>query len=79
MVSGAPEPRAPEPRRIVIVGAGLAGTATAIRLLQFAREPVEIILVERRPEYRNAGVAYHPESNPWQHVSGLSALATSAI
>jgi uncharacterized NAD(P)/FAD-binding protein YdhS len=64
---------ATEPRRIVIVGAGLAGTATAIRLLQFAREPVEIILVERRPEYRNAGVAYHPESNPWQHVFNIQA------
>ena len=65
--------RAGQPRRIVIVGAGLAGTATAIRLLQFAREPVEVVLVERRPGYRHAGVAYHPESNPWQHIFNIQA------
>jgi uncharacterized NAD(P)/FAD-binding protein YdhS len=60
-------------RRIVIVGQGLAGTATAIRLLQFAREPVQIVLIERRPEYRNAGVAYHRESNHWHHVFNIQA------
>jgi 2-polyprenyl-6-methoxyphenol hydroxylase-like FAD-dependent oxidoreductase len=65
--------RAGKPRRVVIVGAGLGGTATAIRLLQFAREPVEIVLIERRPEYRNAGVAYHRESNHWHHVFNIQA------
>lgn len=60
-------------RRIVIVGAGLAGTATAIRLLQFAREPVQIVLIERRAEYRNAGPAYHRESNHWHHVFNIQA------
>jgi uncharacterized NAD(P)/FAD-binding protein YdhS len=60
-------------RRIVIVGAGLGGTATAIRLLQFAREPVEIVLIERRSEYRNAGPAYHRESNHWHHVFNIQA------
>lgn len=60
-------------RRVVIVGAGLGGTATAIRLLQFAREPVEIVLIERRPEYRNAGPAYHRESNHWHHVFNIQA------
>jgi uncharacterized NAD(P)/FAD-binding protein YdhS len=60
-------------RRIVIVGAGLGGTATAIRLLQFAREPVQIVLIERRSEYRNAGVAYHRESNHWHHVFNIQA------
>jgi uncharacterized NAD(P)/FAD-binding protein YdhS len=60
-------------RRIVIVGAGLGGTATAIRLLQFAREPVQIVLLERRSGYRNAGVAYHRESNHWHHVFNIQA------
>jgi uncharacterized NAD(P)/FAD-binding protein YdhS len=61
------------PRRIVIAGAGLSGTATAIRLLQFAREPVQIVLIERRPGYRNAGVAYQQDSNHWQHVFNIQA------
>jgi 2-polyprenyl-6-methoxyphenol hydroxylase-like FAD-dependent oxidoreductase len=50
-------------RRVVIVGAGLGGTATAIRLLQFAREPLQVVVIERRPEYRSAGLAYHRTGN----------------
>ncbi|RKT55231.1 FAD/NAD(P)-binding protein [Saccharothrix australiensis] len=60
-------------RRVVIVGAGLGGTATAVRLLRFAREPLEVVLVERRPEYRCAGVAYHREGNHWHHVFNIQA------
>ena len=60
-------------RRIVIVGAGLGGTATAIRLLHFAREPVQIVLIERRSAYRNAGVAYDRDSNHWHHVFNIQA------
>ena len=60
-------------RMIVIVGAGLGGTATAIRLLQFAREPAQIVVIERRSEYRNAGPAYHRDSNHWHHVFALLA------
>jgi uncharacterized NAD(P)/FAD-binding protein YdhS len=66
-------------RRIVIVGAGLGGTATAIRLLQFAREPVEIVVIERRAEYRNAGPAYHRDSNHWYHVFNIQAGRMSAF
>jgi uncharacterized NAD(P)/FAD-binding protein YdhS len=62
-----------ESRVVVIVGAGLGGTATAIRFLQFAREPLQVILLERRSEYRNAGVAYHRESNHWHHVFNIQA------
>ncbi|WP_312879772.1 FAD/NAD(P)-binding protein [Actinomadura luteofluorescens] len=61
------------PRRVVIVGAGLAGTATAIRLMQFAREPLQVVLIERRPEYRAAGVAYHRAGNHWHHVFNIQA------
>lgn len=65
--------RAGQSRTVVIVGAGLGGTATAIRLLQFAREPVQIVLLERRSEYRYAGVAYGRESNHWHHVFNIQA------
>ncbi|MEV4560582.1 FAD/NAD(P)-binding protein [Kitasatospora sp. NPDC049285] len=59
--------------RVVVVGAGLAGTATAIRMLRFARRPVEIVLLERRTDYRSAGVAYHRDGNPWDHVFNIQA------
>ncbi|MEU8515140.1 FAD/NAD(P)-binding protein [Kitasatospora sp. NPDC048722] len=59
--------------RVLIVGAGLAGTATAIRLLRFARRPLEIVLLERRSDYRSAGVAYHRDGNPWDHVFNIQA------
>jgi uncharacterized NAD(P)/FAD-binding protein YdhS len=59
--------------RVLVVGAGLAGTATAIRLLHFARRPLEVMLLERRSDYRSAGVAYHREGNPWDHVFNIQA------
>lgn len=59
--------------RVLIIGAGLAGAATAIRLLQFARTPLEMVLLERRPDYRYAGVAYHRDGNPWDHVFNIQA------
>ncbi|MEU5716209.1 FAD/NAD(P)-binding protein [Streptomyces sp. NPDC020403] len=59
--------------RVLVVGAGLAGTATAIRLLHFARRPLEIVLLERRPDYRCAGIAYHRDGNPWDHVFNIQA------
>ncbi|MGW3161287.1 FAD/NAD(P)-binding protein, partial [Streptomyces sp. NPDC001089] len=59
--------------RVLVVGAGLAGTATAIRLLHFARRPLEVILLERRADYRSAGVAYHRDGNPWDHVFNIQA------
>ncbi|MER5863359.1 FAD/NAD(P)-binding protein [Kitasatospora sp. NPDC002040] len=65
--------------RVLIVGAGLAGTATAIRLLRFARRPLEVVLLERRPDYRSAGVAYHRDGNPWDHVFNIQAGRMSAF
>jgi uncharacterized NAD(P)/FAD-binding protein YdhS len=64
---------------VVVVGAGLAGTATAIRLLCFARRPLEIVLLERRADYRSAGVAYHRDGNPWDHVFNIQAGRMSAF
>lgn len=65
--------------KILIVGAGLAGTATAIRLLCFARGPLEVVLLERRADYRCAGVAYHRDGNPWNHVFNVQAGRMSAF
>ncbi|MBB6395389.1 putative NAD(P)/FAD-binding protein YdhS [Actinomadura coerulea] len=41
--------------------------------MQFAREPLQVVLIERRPEYRSAGVAYHPSGNHWHHVFNIQA------
>ncbi|KRB68915.1 pyridine nucleotide-disulfide oxidoreductase [Kitasatospora sp. Root187] len=65
--------------RVLVVGAGLAGTATAIRLLRFARRPLEVVLLERRSDYRYAGVAYHRDGNPWDHVFNIQAGRMSAF
>ena len=65
--------------KILVVGAGLAGTATAIRLLCFARDPLEVVLLERRDDYRYAGVAYHRDGNPWDHVFNVQAGRMSAF
>ncbi|WP_326826813.1 FAD/NAD(P)-binding protein [Streptosporangium sp. NBC_01756] len=51
----------------------MGGTATAIRLLRFAREPLQVVLLERHPEYRGAGVAYHRAGNHWHHVFNIQA------
>ncbi|MFL6112457.1 MAG: FAD/NAD(P)-binding protein [Catenulispora sp.] len=65
--------------KVLIIGAGLAGTATAIRLLCFARHPLEVVLLERRADYRCAGVAYHRDGNPWNHVFNVQAGRMSAF
>lgn len=65
--------------RVLIVGAGLAGTATAIRLLRFARRPLEVVLLERRSDYRCAGVAYYRDGNPWEYVFNIQAGRMSAF
>jgi len=41
--------------------------------LRAAREPVEILLVERRADYRCGGTAYHRDGNPWDHVFNIQA------
>ncbi|GAB6899213.1 FAD/NAD(P)-binding protein [Kineosporia succinea] len=61
------------PSVVVVVGGGLGGTATAVRLLGSARAPVEVQIWERRPELRSAGPAYHREGNPWNHIFNIQA------
>ena len=38
-----------------------------------------MVLLERRPEYRNSGVAYQRESNHWHHVFNIQAGRMSAF
>ncbi|MCX5493707.1 FAD/NAD(P)-binding protein [Kaistia dalseonensis] len=45
------------PRSIIIIGGGFAGTVTAIKLLDRARAPLAITIIERRVEL-GRGVAY---------------------
>jgi uncharacterized NAD(P)/FAD-binding protein YdhS len=40
---------------------------------------VEVVLLERRSEYRNAGVAYHSAGNHWHHVFNIQAGRMSAF
>jgi uncharacterized NAD(P)/FAD-binding protein YdhS len=40
---------------------------------------VEVVLLERRSEYRNAGVAYHRAGNHWHHVFNIQAGRMSAF
>ena len=58
---------------VLVVGSGLAGTATAIRLLQFARTPVNVVLLERNPSYRFGGVAYSAHGAGWDHLFNIQA------
>lgn len=50
-----------------------------MRLLRFARSPLEIVLLERRSDYRCAGVAYHRDGNPWGHAFNIQAGRMSAF
>lgn len=61
------------PPTVVVVGGGLGGTATSIRLLRDASAPVKVQLWERRAEFRNAGPAYHRDGNPWEHIFNIQA------
>lgn len=57
---------------VLIVGGGLAGTATALRLLKDAEQPIRLSIVESRPAL-GLGIAYgtpHPE----HLVNGLAKL-----
>ncbi|MFK4101028.1 FAD/NAD(P)-binding protein [Streptomyces sp. NPDC019531] len=64
---------APGTRRVTIVGAGFSGTLTAIRLLHFADEPLEICLIEREEGYRYGGIAFGRASTNWEHMLNIQA------
>ncbi|MBN8701509.1 MAG: FAD/NAD(P)-binding protein [Bacteroidetes bacterium] len=62
-------------KKIAIIGAGLSGTTTAIYLLKYALQPVELFLFEENKTRLNKGVAYS-QTIPYQPLnvvaSGMS-------
>jgi uncharacterized NAD(P)/FAD-binding protein YdhS len=49
-------------KRIAIIGAGFSGTLAAIHLLRQAKEPVEVMLIEKSERRRSGGIAYSAET-----------------
>src|SRR4051795_6476990 len=62
--------------RVVIVGAGLAGTLTAVNILRSGRTPAEVTLVERSGQF-GPGVAYAARDD--RHLLNVPACRMSAF
>ncbi len=58
---------------VLIVGTGAAATATAIRLMQFACEPLSVVAVERFPQRGNGGLAYGGPGTTWHNIYNIQA------
>jgi len=59
--------------RIGVIGTGFAGVVTAVRLLENADSPIEVILVEREIGKRYGGLAYGKGTAGWEHLLNLQA------
>jgi uncharacterized NAD(P)/FAD-binding protein YdhS len=60
------KPEPPQPRTIVIVGAGFSGTAVALNLLRLPQaQGLRIVLVERKPSRMMRGAAYARDGNAY--------------
>ncbi|MFM9889025.1 MAG: FAD/NAD(P)-binding protein [Rickettsiales bacterium] len=66
-------------KRIAIVGAGFSGTVTAIHLLNNAREPLEIMLIEKSAARRSGGIAYSAETASEEFLTNLPIARMSAF
>ncbi|MFO1418948.1 MAG: FAD/NAD(P)-binding protein [Methylotetracoccus sp.] len=64
-------------RSIAILGAGFSGTALAVNLLRFARDPTHIDLIEREPRQFARGVAYSTDMDC--HLLNVPAGQMSAL
>src|SRR3954451_322378 len=62
--------------RVVIVGAGLAGTLTAVNVLRGSRVPADVTLVERSGQF-GPGVAYAARDE--RHLLNVPACRMSAF
>ena len=65
--------------RALIVGAGFAGTVTAIRLLHNAFEPLEVVMIEKNEEQRDGGLAYSRTTADWAHLLNIQAGRITAF
>lgn len=69
----------PNPARILVIGSGLSGMLTAMRLLQSLTQPTEIALLERADNQRQGGIAYSEATTNWEHILNLPADRISAF
>lgn len=65
--------------RILIIGAGFSGTVTAMRLLQNATKPLDVVLMERIEEQRDGGLAYSSSTVGWEHLLNIQAGRITAF
>lgn len=66
-------------KRIAIVGAGFSGTVTAIHLLNNAREPIEVMLIEKSDKRRSGGIAYSAETASDELLTNIPISRMSAF
>jgi len=60
--------------RILIIGAGFSGTVAAIRILQNATHPLEVVLIEKcSPAQHFGGLAYGRNNISWEHLLNIQA------
>ena len=64
-------------RKVAIIGGGLAGTATLIRLAQFVDGEVEILIIEEHEQLIYGGVAYSNTIAKAEHLFNLQASRIS--
>lgn len=67
------------PENILIIGAGFSGTVTAIRLLQNAKRPIDVILMEKIEEQVFGGLAYSSSTAGWEHLLNMEAGRITAF
>ena len=58
---------------IGIVGLGFAGTVTAIRLLELATRPLNLLLIYSQDYTKHGGLAYGDSSCGWEHLLNIQA------
>ena len=65
--------RHPERPCVGIIGLGFSGSVTAIRLLELATEPLNLLLINSRDYARFGGLAYGEASCGWEHLLNIQA------
>lgn len=63
-------------QKIGIIGGGFCGTMTAVHLIRYATDPIEIIIINQKETF-NKGVAFKPASNT--HLLNVPTIKMSAF